>query len=100
MSKDKDIVTDIFHRVRGILGVQFSGEINVKLQQEELKIRREWGGGVQYIRKDPDPSESREKAITLVRQGTPIKVVVKSTGISRSQLYLLLKSKKRIESGQ
>ena len=100
MSRDKDVVTDIFNRVRKILGVQFSGEINMRLNQEELKIRRDWGGGVQYIRKDPDPSEAREKAINLVRQGTPIKVVVKSTGISRSQLYLLLKSKKRIESGQ
>lgn len=100
MSKDKDVVTDIFHRVRGILGAQFSGEINIRLNQEELKIRRDWGGGVQYIRKDPDRSEAREKAVNLVRQGTPIKVVVKSTGISRSQLYLLLKSRKGVESGQ
>lgn len=100
MSKGKDVVTDIFHRVRGILGTDWRIDIAVKLQQEELKVRRDWGGGVQYIRKDPDRSEAREKAVNLVRQGTPIKVVVKSTGISRSQLYLLLKSRKGIESGQ
>lgn len=92
--REKDIVEDIFCRVKTILGPQFSGEINLKLQQEEKKIRNDWGGTEPYIQKKCDRTELKRLAIEQVNQGIPVHKVVKNTGISRTQVYFLLKTRK------
>lgn len=92
--KEKDIVEDIFCRVKTILGQQFNGEIDIKLQHEERRIRNDWGGTEPYIHKKCDKTELKRLAIEQVNQGIPVNKVAKNTGISRTQVYLLLKTRK------
>lgn len=88
--KEKDIVEDIFFRVKNILGHEFKGEIVLKLEQEEQRIRQDWGGTEPYIPKRAK-EKAKQKAMEALRNGEPIKKVVNDTGISRTQVYLLLK---------
>lgn len=90
--KEKDIVEDIFYRVKNILGHEFKGEIVIKLEQEEQKIRQDWGGTEPYIPKRAK-EKAKQKAIAALKKGDPIKKVVNDTGISRTQVYMLLRNK-------
>jgi len=93
MSREKDIIEDIFFRVKEVLGAQFQGEIILKLEQEEKKIRMDWGGTEPYIPKKPDRNKAKQRAIEQLNRGVPIKKVVNDTGICRTQVYMLLKRK-------
>lgn len=88
--KEKDIVEDIFFRVKNILGHEFKGEIVLKLEEEEQKIRQDWGGTEPYIPKKKK-GKANQDAITALKNGDSIKKVVNDVGISRRQVYLLLK---------
>ena len=92
--KEKDIVEDIFFRVKAILGHEFKGEIVLKLEQEEQRVRMDWGGTEPYIPKKRDRNKEKQKAIDDLNRGVPIPKVVNDTGISRTQLYVLLKKRK------
>ena len=85
-----DIVDDIFCRVKNILGEEFKGEIILKLEQEEQRIRQDCGGTEPYIAKR-SKEKAKEKAIDALKRGDPIKKVVNDTGISRTQVYMLLR---------
>ena len=45
----KDVVDDIFDRVKQILGDKFSGEVSVLLEKEEKSVRKSYGGESHYI---------------------------------------------------
>ena len=45
----KDVVDDIFDRVKQILGDKFSGEVSVLLEKEEKIVRRLYGGDMTSI---------------------------------------------------
>lgn len=94
MSREKDIVEDMFSRVKAILGNEFKGEIILKLEQEEQRIRMDWGGTEPYIPKKKDRTELKKTAIKLLNSGVPIKKVVNDTGICRTDVYMLLKRRK------
>ncbi len=93
MSRESDVVEDIFIRIRDILGEEFKGEIAIRIDAEETKIRQDWGGIESYIAKKKDRMRRREIAITELRRGTTVKEVVNLTGMCRSHLYKLLKTK-------
>lgn len=92
--KEKDIVEDIFFRVKAILGPQFKGEIVLQLEQEEQRIRMDWGGTEPYIPKKRDRNKLKQKALEDINRGVPIPKVVNDTGISRTQVYMLVKRQK------
>ena len=89
--RQKDIVEDIFFRVKTILGQEFSNEIADK--QEEQRIRNEWGGSEPYIPKR-NKERANQKALEQLKQGIPVKKIASNTGISVAQAYILLKRKK------
>lgn len=93
MMRDVDIVEDIFARVKEILGDQFAGDISVKLAAEEIKVRQTWGGTEPYIAKKRLPRDVKKKAMDKLNHGVPIREVVSETGISRTEVYRLLKRK-------
>lgn len=95
MDDTTDIVEDIFSRVRQILGSRFDGEIAIKLEREENFVRKAWGGSDIYIPKIKRCSRkiTKEAAISDVNNGIPVKEVIKNRGISRTEMYRLLKRK-------
>ena len=93
MIHDKDIVRDIFYRVKEVLGPEFKGEIAIRLEQEEKKVRMDWGGTEPYIRKIPDRDSVKSVVLEKIRSGSPVSKVSKDTGICKSKIYQLLRMK-------
>ncbi len=94
MTHDSDIVEDIFSRVKEILGDKFNGEIIVKLENEEEKIRQSWGGERPYISSTKSKRQKKNKKVLRdLNEGRPIEEVVSNNGISRAAVYRLLKRK-------
>ncbi|AKH39150.1 MULTISPECIES: helix-turn-helix domain-containing protein [Nitrosomonas] len=88
MIEEKDIVEDIFSQIREIMGNQFHGEIFLKLTQIEARVRQKWGGTEPYVPKSRE--KKRAKAANDLKNGMSPKDVMKTTGISRSEVYKLL----------
>jgi len=88
--KNIDIVEDIFLRVKNILGNDCNLEIRSKLEDEEYKVREDWGGTEPYILKK-NKERAKQRAIEALKNGATVKQVVSDTGISRTQVYMLLK---------
>ncbi len=94
MTHDSDIVEDIFARVKQILGDEFKGDIAIKLKNEEEKVRQSWGGSHQYVSNQRWRNrKKKEQALEDLNKGVPVNEVVKSKGISRTEVYRLLKRK-------
>jgi len=94
MTQDADIVEDIFARVKQILGDDFKGDIAIKLKNEEEKVRQSWGGGHQYVSNQRWKNrKKKEQAMKDLNKGVPVNQVIKSNGISRTEVYRLLKRK-------
>jgi len=91
MTKEKDIVEDIFSRVRSILGDEFKDQIIIKLEQEEIKIRHDWGGTEPYIAKKRDREKRKQEVKEELNRGSTIKEVTRKTGICRTVIYDMLK---------
>lgn len=89
MIHDKDIVEDIFFRVKKILGAEFNGEIVLLLEKEKEKVRIDWAGTEPYIPKNTYKKKVKQE----LARGTPIHDLPMKTGISRRQIYRLLKQK-------
>jgi len=88
-----DIVDDIFKRVRSVLGSNFNGEIRIKLEKEEVRVRQAWGGTEPYIRKKPNIEKRRHEARQHLNRGYTVKQVEKTVSLSRSEIYKLLRKK-------
>lgn len=91
--RDDDIVDDILSRVKNILGDKFSGDIVIKLEKEEENIRRYWGGCESYVRKRTDQSKARIIVKNERERGVSVAEIASNTGISRTQVYRLIKMK-------
>jgi hypothetical protein len=91
--KDKDIVDDIFCRVKAVLGDEFKGLIVVKLEEEETRIRQDWGGTDHYVVKKRDREKKKKQVLDELNKGLRICDVVNSTGVSRTSIYRMLKSR-------
>lgn len=89
MTKEKDIVEHIFFRVKEILGSEFKGQIALRLEKEEEKVRMDWACTRPYILKN----KNKKKIKTELAKGTLIKDLPEKTGISRRQIYRLLKQR-------
>lgn len=89
-----DFIDDVFTRLRLLLVPFPDGDIVAKLERLEADVRRDWGGTNPYIRKTGGSIQvKKQQALNLVNRGVPIKQVVRTTGISRSGLYALLKKR-------
>ena len=88
-----DIVDDIFTRVKTILGDDFKGEIAVKLDNEETRIRQQWGGTESYIAMKKSKERKRQQVIKELRDGNSVASISENTGISRVHIYRLLKAR-------
>jgi len=88
-----DIVDDIFTRVKNILGDDFKGEIAVKLENEETRIRQQWGGTESYIAMKKSKERKRQQVIKELREGNSVASISDNTGISRVHIYRLLKAR-------
>ena len=91
MIDDKDIVNDIFLRIKQILGPEFKGQIKVLLEDEESAVRKDWGGSEPYIQKKP--KNKRIKVVEKITEGKSIDVIASESGINRATVYRLLKRK-------
>lgn len=87
-----DIVDDIFTRVRSMLGDDFEGKIEIKLDEVENDVRKYWGGRDAYVTKK-NGRKIRENALREINNGTPISVVIQKYAISRTGVYSLLRRK-------
>lgn len=90
MTRERDIIEDIFARIREILRGQYERE----LEQEEARVREDWGGTEPYIAKRRVREEVKKQALNDLNHGVPMNDVVSKTGISRAQVYRLLKHRK------
>lgn len=93
MIEERDIVEDIFTRIRKILGQEYQGDIAGKIDTEEQRIRQEWGGSETYVPKKRVNKQKKEQALQDLKKGVPANEVSRKTGISRSLVYELLKRK-------
>lgn len=94
MTQDADIVEDIFTRIKEILGDKFDGEILVRLENEEKKVRQSWGGVHRYVSNERwKNKKKKEQALKDLNNGASVNNVVKERGISRAETYRLLKRK-------
>jgi hypothetical protein len=89
VSEKRDIIEDIFFRVRKILGEDIKTKVIVLLDKEEENVRMEWAGTEQYIAK----KRSKNKVRAELGKGTHIKDMPAKVGISRRQIYRLLKQR-------
>ena len=91
MINRSDIVDDIFCRIKVILGNEFAGQIIMKLEQEEKKIRKDWGGSASYILKKRDIEQRKAIALQKIREGISVVEASKIAGISHRCAYTMLK---------
>lgn len=89
-----DIVEDMISRVMDALNIRSGCESAARLHEVEQQIRRIWGGTEPYILKNNHRDKIREQALQNLAKGLPVQDVVSKTGISRAQVYRLLKIKK------
>ena len=89
-----DIVDDIFLRIKNVLGNDFDGEILLKIEKEEINIRQDWSGTTAYVTKHKLKEEKRKKVDEEIKNGVPVKIIARNTGMSRGHIYRLLKSNK------
>lgn len=89
-----DIVEDMLSRVMDALNIRSGDASSARLHEVEQQIRQEWGGTEPYIPKYRRRDKIREQALQTLAKGMPLKEVVSRTGISRAQVYRLLKLKK------
>ncbi len=91
MKKENDIVDDIFTRVKAILGDEFNGQIVVKLEDIETRIRQDWGGTEPYISKKRDIEKRKSIALEKLKEGKSLKEVAKQAGICETYVYMMRK---------
>ncbi len=95
MTDKKDIVDDIFSRVKKILGNYLNGQIVIQLEQEEGRIRQDWGGTEPYISKKREREKRKAQAMEELKRCGSVKDVSKKTGISMTVLYETLRKRKK-----
>lgn len=91
MKKENDIVDDIFTRVKAILGDDFKGQIVVKLDDVETRIRQDWGGTEPYISKKRDIEKRKAAALEKLNKGASVRDAAKQAGISETYVYMILR---------
>lgn len=91
MKKENDIVDDIFTRIKAILGDDFQGQIVVKLDDVETKIRQDWGGTEPYIARKRDIEKKKADALDRLKSGLSVSEAAKLSDISESSIYRMLK---------
>lgn len=89
-----DFIGDVFGRIRTALEPYLDDETMMELDQLEDRVRYDWGGTSAYITKRPDRERIREQVLNELRRGVPIPKVASTTGVSRSEIYRILKRKK------
>jgi DNA invertase Pin-like site-specific DNA recombinase len=82
----KDIVRDIIERFLAAAPETFSEDMAGEIERQ---IRHDWGGTEVKIAKRAAELR-RERAVTALQNGVPLKDVQATTGISRTALYRLL----------
>ncbi len=88
----KDVVDDIFDRVKQILGEKLGGEVSVLLEKEEKIVRRLYGGDMTYIGHSGrrETAKAKQKALVMIRQGVSVKDASKKVGIGHMTMYRYL----------
>lgn len=90
---NKDVLRDYLDRL--IDAMQQQDGFDASLAREiEKQVRQEWAGERPLIRKDPDREAKRQAASEDLRAGKSIDEVRQVHGISRSQVYNLLKNRR------
>ena len=91
----KDVVDDIFDRVKQILGDKFSGEVSVMLEKEEKSVRKSYGGESHYIghQKRRETDKAKQAALVLIKQGVSVKEASKKAGICHDVVYRILRKR-------
>lgn len=91
----KDVVDDIFDRVKQILGDKFNGEVSVLLEKEEKSVRKSYGGESHYIghqnRRETD--KAKQAALVLIKQGVSVKEASKKAGVCHDVVYRILRKR-------
>lgn len=91
----KDVVDDIFDRVKKILGDKFNGEVSVLLEKEEKSVRKSYGGESHYIghqnRRETD--KAKQAALVLIKQGVSVKEASKKAGVCHDVVYRILRKR-------
>lgn len=91
MKKENDIVDDIFTRVKAILGDEFKGQIVVMLEDEEIRIRKDWGGTEPYISKKMDIEKRKAIALEKLKEGKSLKEAARQAEICETYVHMLRK---------
>lgn len=94
MKHGVDIVEDILSRVMNALNIRSGSEPAARLHEVEQQVRQTWGGTEPYIPRHSPRDRIREQVLQNLDQGVSVQDVARQTGISRTQVYRLLKIKK------
>ena len=91
----KDVVDDIFDRVKQILGDKFGGDVSISLEKEEKLVRRLYGGGSHYVghEKRRETDRAKQAAIVLIKQGVSVKEASKKAGVCHDVVYRILRKR-------
>ncbi len=85
----QDILIDIFGKVKGVVSSDLWG----KIDEIELKTRREWGWAHVYVPKR-DTKAIKAEVIKKINQGLSVRKVSEQTGFSITGIYIMLRRKK------
>lgn len=101
MSKEKDIVTDIFERVIEALNAHLSNDlgfeqstidsITAKVRAQDEPVRQHWARSDVYVPKRPPTlAEAKQKAVEEASRSGRVEEAASRHGISRATMYRLL----------
>lgn len=76
------------------LNIRSGSEPAARLHAVEQQVRQTWGGTEPYIPKHSCQDKIREQVLQNLTPGVSVQDVARQTGISRAQVYRLLKIKK------
>ena len=85
----QDIINDIFVNVKNAV----SSELWGKIDEIELKTRREWGGAYVYVPKR-DTKAIKSEVLKKIKEGLSVREVSEQTGFSITGIYIMLRRKK------
>ena len=88
----KDVIDEMFERVKQILGEKFDGEVSILLENEEEAMRKKYGGESHFVGsyRRRGTQKAKKKALELIRQGVSVENASKKVGIGHMTMYRFL----------
>ena len=91
----KDVIDEMFDRVKQILGEKFGGEVSILLENEEKAMRKKYGGESHFVGsyKRRETEEAKKKVLLRISQGVSVQQASKEAGVCQDTIYRFLRKR-------